>query len=173
MADKAKMKSVVFEDVRIGFRNFSGKEGQYNREGDRNFVVFLDPETAEAMMEDGYNVKHLKPRDEDEDPQAYLQVSVNFKGRPPKVVMVTSRGKNPLGEEEVEVLDWVDIKMVDLIIRPYQWEVNGKSGVKAYLQSIFITIEEDELELKYVDVPDSAQNAIGYEDMGEVLEIEA
>ncbi len=144
--------SVVMEGVRIIFRNFAGKEGKYNREGDRNFGVLLDDDVAEAMAKDGWNVKWLKPRDEDEKEQAYLTVAVNFKGRPPRVVMVTSRGRTPLGEEDVEVLDWADISNVDMIVRPYEWAVNGKTGIKAYLKSIFVTINEDELELKYADV---------------------
>jgi hypothetical protein len=144
--------SVVMEGVRIIFRNFAGKEGKYNREGDRNFGVLLDDDVAEAMAKDGWNVKWLKPRDEDDKEQAYLTVAVNFKGRPPRVVMVTSRGRTPLGEEDVEVLDWADISNVDMIVRPYEWAVNGKTGIKAYLKSIFVTINEDELELKYADV---------------------
>jgi len=147
--------TVLMEGVRIIFRNFSGKEGQYNREGDRNFAVLLDNEVAEAMAADGWNVKWLKPRedDEEEETQAYLSVSVNFsKGRPPRVVLVTSRGRTNLSEQEVELLDWADIKNVDLIVRPYEWTVNGKTGIKAYLQSIYVTIEEDPLELKYADL---------------------
>jgi hypothetical protein len=147
--------TVLMEGVKIIFRNFSGKEGQYNREGDRNFAVLLDDEVAEAMASDGWNVKWLKPREDDEDEkeQAYLSVSLNFsKGRPPRVVMVTSRGRTVLGENEVELLDWADITNVDLIIRPYEWTVSGKSGVKAYLQSIYVTIEEDPLERKYSDL---------------------
>lgn len=144
--------SVIMEGVRIIFRNFAGKEGKYNREGDRNFGVLLDDDVAEAMAKDGWNVKWLKPRDEDDKEQAYLTVAVNFKGRPPRVVMVTSRGRTPLGEEDVEVLDWADISNVDMIVRPYEWAVNGKTGIKAYLKSIFVTINEDELELKYADV---------------------
>ena len=144
--------NVLMEDVRIIFRNFAGKEGMYNREGDRNFAVLLNPKLAKEMDKDGWNVKTLKAREEGDDEQAYLQISVNFKGRPPQIVMITSRGRNHLGEEEVELLDWADIRIVDLIIRPYEWAVNGKTGVKAYLQSIFVTIEEDALQLKYADV---------------------
>lgn len=146
--------TVMMEGVRIIFRNFAGKEGQYNREGDRNFAVLLDETIANTMAEDGWNIKWLKPREEDEDDtrQAYLPVSVNFKGRPPRIVLITSRGRTNLDEDTVESLDWVDILNVDLIIRPYEWTVNGKSGIKAYLQSIYVTIEEDPLEIKYSEL---------------------
>jgi hypothetical protein len=147
--------TVLMEGVRIIFRNFTGKEGQYNREGDRNFAVLLDDTVAEQMTADGWNVKWLKPREDDEEEamQAYLPVSVNFdKGRPPRVVMITSRGRTNLGAEDVEVLDWAEIINVDLIVRPYSWEVSGKTGVKAYLQSLYATIEEDELERKYAEL---------------------
>jgi hypothetical protein len=146
--------TVMMEGVRIIFRNFSGKEGQYNREGDRNFAVLLDENIATAMAEDGWNVKSLRPRDDDEEatPQAYLPVSVNFKGRPPRIVLITSRGRTNIDEDSVEMLDWVDIINVDMIVRPYEWTVNGKSGIKAYLQSIYVTIEEDPLEIKYSEL---------------------
>lgn len=147
--------SVIMEGVRIIFRNFSGKEGQYNREGDRNFAVLLDEKTADMMAADGWNVKMLKPRDDDEEgvaPQAYLPVAVNFRGRPPRIVMITSRNRTTLDESQVETLDWVDILNVDLIVRPYEWTVNGKSGIKAYLQSMYITIQEDPLEAKYSEL---------------------
>lgn len=145
-------KNVTMEGVRIIFRNFSGKEGQYNREGDRNFAVLLDEKTAKAMEKDGFNIKVLQPREEGDEPQPYLPVAVNFKGRPPRVVMITSRGRTNLDEESVGALDYADIINVDLIVRPYEWAVSGKSGVKAYLQSIYVTIQEDALELKYADL---------------------
>ena len=69
--------------------------------------------------------------------------------------MITSRGRTNLDEGQVETLDWVDILNVDLIVRPYEWTVNGKSGVKAYLQSIYVTIEEDPLEIKYGELEHS------------------
>lgn len=147
--------TVLMEGVRIIFRNFAGKEGQYNREGDRNFGVILPSDVAEAMAADGWNVKMLKPREDDEEGEEtpWLAVTVAYdKGRPPKVVMITDRGRTNLDADTVEMLDWADVKNVDLIVRPYNWDVNGRSGIKAYLQSMYVTIEEDELERKYADM---------------------
>ena len=148
--------TVVMEGVRIIFRNFAGKESDFNREGDRNFCVLLDDTIANVMLEDGWNVKRLRPdEDEGEDAlgQAYLPVKLKYdKGRPPKVVQITTRGQTALGEDEIEMLDWVDVLNVDLIIRPYHYNVNGKTGISAYLQSMYITIEEDELERKYAEM---------------------
>ena len=144
--------TITMEDVRIIFRNFAGREGQYNREGDRNFCVLLDELTASVLDKDGWNVKALRAREEGDPEQPYLPVSVGYKGRPPKIVLVTSRGRTDLSEDDIELLDWVDIEKVDLIVRPYDWNVGGRGGRKAYLKSMFITIIEDELELKYADL---------------------
>ena len=149
--------TVRIDDAKIIFRNFIGKEGPFNAEGDRNFGVLLDDEVAEAMEADGWNVKWLKPRpdiEEEVEPQAWLPVFLKYKGRngpvrPPLVAQITSRGRVNLGEDEVEVLDWAEMVAVDLIVRPFFWEVNGKSGTKAMLKTMFVTIQEDELEIKY------------------------
>ena len=143
--------NAVLENVRIGFRNFAGNEGRYNPKGKRNFVVFLDPPIADQMSKEGWNVKVLTPREEGDEPQAYLPVSLAFGRRPPHIVMITSKGQTRLDEEMVESLDWAEISNVDLVVRPYEWEVNGSTGIKAYLKSLFVTIEEDELEKKYAE----------------------
>lgn len=149
-------KNVVLEDVRIVYRNFEGREGQYNREGDRNFAVVLDDELAEAMKTDGWNVKTKPPREEGDGNFNTLSVTVSFntKARPPTAVLITSKGRTNLDKESIDILDWADIKTVDMILRPYQWAVSGKSGIKAYLQSIYVTLEEDALQKKYGDVPE-------------------
>lgn len=142
-------KTFIVEDARVIFRNFSGKEGQYNREGDRNFAVVLPPDIAQQMLADGWNVRFLEAREEGDDPTPYISVAVNFSNRPPRIVLITSTTRTQLDEKSVEILDWSDIRTADLIARGYDWTVNGKSGTKAYLQSLFVTIEEDYLERKY------------------------
>lgn len=154
--------NVTIENARIFFKNFAGREGQYNQEGDRNFGVALDEDSATAMAGDGWNVKYLRARDEGDTPQAWVPVSVSFRNRPPRVVLITHRYNKELGdfeqirvtlpEDMVEMVDYADIAHVDLMLNPYAYSVNGRSGVKAYLKSIFITINMDELERKYASI---------------------
>lgn len=153
--------NIVIEGARIGFRNFSGKEGKFNPVGRRNFCVFLESDLGQVLERDGWNVRWLEPRDIDDERQAYLQVAVNYENIPPKILVISSRGKTILDEESVSILDWAEIENVDLIIRPYNWDVNGKKGVKAYVKSMYVTIAEDEFEKKYYDTPDSANGSIG------------
>lgn len=153
-------KNKTLEDVTIAFRNFEGKEAMYNSAGDRNFAILLDEGVANDLSNEGWNVKRLKPRDDDEIGQPYLSVSVSYKARPPKIGMVTSKGLTYLGEDEVEMLDWVDIETADVTLNPYEWAVNGKTGVKAYLQSLFLKIEEDYLQLKWTNYVDESRRQI-------------
>lgn len=140
----------VVEDAKIIFRNFSGIERPpYNSAGDRNFVVVLDQKTAEEMFKDGWNVKFPDPNEEGDVRDPRIQVKINYKQRPPRVVVLTSTSRTELNEDTIGMLDTVDFRTVDLIANAYSWEVNGKSGIKAYLKSMFVTLEEDELEQKY------------------------
>jgi hypothetical protein len=167
------LRPVTMYGVRIIFRNFKGKPTEYNREGVRTFGVILPEEVVEAMANDGWNVKRLRPSEEEQEQgieqgPAWLPVEAAYdKGRPPKIVLVTSGGKTLLDEDTVAELDGVDIAVdeqtgeskVDLIVNPHFWttKANPNGGVKAYLKSMYITADEDELDRKYANVGRSGQ----------------
>lgn len=125
------------DEARITYRNFTGEGSKFNREGDRNFAVIIDDQNiADTLIEEGWNVKIKPPRDEDDAPFMYLPVKVKFNERGPHVHLITGARRNKLDEDSIDCLDRVEIASVDLDVRPYDWEVNGKTGRTAYLQSI-------------------------------------
>lgn len=132
------------DDARIIYRNFAGRGDKYNREGDRNFAVVIPDEEMAAQLTDlGWNVK-IKPAREDGDaPFMFLPVKVKFNDRGPNVYLKTGNVQNRLDEESVGLLDNIDIIGVDLDIRPFDWDVNGKQGRTAYLQSIRVVQDVD------------------------------
>lgn len=148
------VEDLMIEDAKIIFRNFGGAAKQFNEEGDRNFNLVIPTEAAEGMREAGWNIKYLKPREEGDEPQPILKVKVSYKHRPPIVVMITSKGRTNVPEEDLDILDWLEFENVDLRVNPSHWEMNGREGISAYLRSIYVTIKEDYLEQKYMDVPE-------------------
>ena len=157
-----RIKNLTIEDAQIprGLRNFTGAEGRYNAKGRRNFIVFINPDDVPTLDKEGWNVKHLKPRDDQEDPpQPFIKVNVKMDGRrPPRVVLISGDTKKELDESTISILDWVDMKYVDLIVRPFRYDPDSK--LAAYLQAIYVTMEEDPIAKKYMDLPDSASNVL-------------
>lgn len=140
------------DDARIIYRNFSGIGSKYNREGERNFAVVIpDQEIADALINEGWNVKIKPPREEDDSPFMFLPVKIKFNDRGPNAYLMTGKRMNRLDEESIRCLDDVDILSVDMDIRPYDWEINGKVGRTAYLQSIKVTQEVDRFAEQYSD----------------------
>lgn len=166
---------VSFRDVRVLFRNFAGKAGMYNEEGERTFKLVITPEMEAELAQTRlpWNIKDLKPRPGEEDlPRTrVLEVMIRWpkaggKGSPPKCIMITSGGKTTLEEDMAGLLDWPTIlTRIDVIIRPYNWGPNakGETGTKAYLKACYATIEEDEFEMEYSDVPESVPGKLAFE----------
>ena len=142
------------ENVRIGFRNFEGREGQYNKAGDRNFVVFQDRKFAEELAAEGWNIKFPRESEGRVDPDEpgrdpYLPVTVSFDNYPANVFLISNGNPTKLTGDEASMLDWAEIENVDLVLRPYEWSVNRNSGIKAYLKSGYFTIVTDRFAQKY------------------------
>lgn len=157
MTHKRVNDEIMLEDVRLIWRNFAGEEKQYNAKGKRNFAIPLEDELAQQLLEIGWNVKS-KTRVNDEGVEEtlhHLPVTVKMDGRvKPRLFMVT-KSKNSrvlLDEDTVQLLDFAEFDKVDLKLRPFNWDVQGKQGVSAYIKNGFFTLREDELELKYADV---------------------
>ena len=140
---------IAIENANICSKNFSGNTSMYNPTGRRCFTVKLEPEVAEKLVDAGWNVKAKEPREEGDPVRYFLDVNVKYEKFPPTIKLVTSKGMTTLDEDTVGQLDGATVTTCDLIITPYCWEFNGRSGIKAYLKTGYFTIEEDEFAYKY------------------------
>ena len=140
------------EDARIIFRNFAGVGDKFNREGDRNFAVIIPTqEICDELIDAGWNVKIKPPREDGEEPFMFLKVKVQFNNRGPAAYVISGNNTpKRLNEDTIEMLDEIDIASVNMDLRPYDWEVNGKTGRTAYLQAIEVFQNVDRFAAKYV-----------------------
>lgn len=146
-------RSLIIEGARIGFKNLEGRKEKYNAEGDRNFVVFLDTPFAEELAAEGWNIKFPGEKNEDEiyDKDPYLKIAVNYNNFPPRLEMVDpiNQSKVVLDENTVGMVDNTVILSADLEITPYNWKVQGETGVKAYIKSGYFVMESSPFFNKY------------------------
>lgn len=141
------------DDAKIIFKNFEGRGDKFNREGDRNFSLLIeDEDIADAMIKEGWNVRIKPGRDEEEGPFMRLPVKVKFTDYGPNVYLVSGDRRVELDEESIACLQNIDIESVDMDIRPYDWEVNGKTGRTAYLQSMQVVQRVDRFAAKYAEM---------------------
>ena len=150
----ARSNNLIIEGATIMYKNLSGAATQFTPAGQRNFCLVLDEETATILSADGWNIKYKVNRDDYSDILPYVKVDVKFGDYPPRIVMISSKGKVLLNEDTVCMVDVADIQSVDVEVSPYHWQVGSKHGIKAYLRAMYVTIREDALEAKYADLPD-------------------
>ena len=129
---------IQIDDARIIYRNFAGEKSTYNREGD-------------ALIKEGWNVKIKPPREDGDKPFMFLPVKVSFGNRGPNVYLVSGNSVTTLYEDTIARLDRVSISSVDMDLRPYDWDVNGKTGRTAYLQNMRVRHELDRFAAEFED----------------------
>lgn len=147
----AQLGNLTLENARIFFKDFSA-EGRFAN-GKRTFCVEVPEDLVEQLQRDGWNLKSRESRQDPDAVTRFIKVEASYRARPPRVICIPSITKNRtyLTEATIASLDYAEILNVDLTINPYQWEVNGKSGIKAYLGTMYVTIQEDPLDAKYTD----------------------
>jgi hypothetical protein len=144
---------LLIENAKIKFMNLEGRKSDFNKNGVKNFIVVIEDENdALALIENGWNIKK-KVFDEDDDMFEYrLEVKVNYDStRPPKIYKITRRSEMLLDEEEAADLDNEDPIQVDLIITGSRWNVQGATGIKAYLSEMNFVLEESPFRGRYHD----------------------
>lgn len=181
--------TITIRDADIIWKNFAGEERQFNAEGARNFSIRLTAEQAEEMAANRWNVKPIKkrPGDEDEEQFYHLPVAVSYKIKPPRCYLLSNidpdtneaRSKTMIGEGLVGLFDQLESTRVDVTLSAYDWEMRGQTGRKAYLQILFFTMWEDELEKEYSHIqtipaagdgaPAALEAGPGYDFEGEVV----
>lgn len=139
---------LVIDNARIFYKNFSGRITDYNTNGDREFSVAIeDPDLADRLSDDGWNVRISKPKDPDQEPDHYITVTVSYKYDEPDIRVstgVVGKKESEQHEDTVGRLDKALIKEVRrLVINPYRWHKAGRTGLRGYLHSMYVVLEED------------------------------
>lgn len=139
--------NITLEGARLIFRNFAGNPDDYNKQGGlRTTGVLIPNDLAEEMKAEGWNIKYLKPRDPQDEPQAFLTVKCKFGKIKPTIYICTEHGKTLLDEDSVESIDYAEIRDVDIVIRPYEYE---PGCISAYIKTMYVNIVEDVFADKY------------------------
>ncbi len=147
--------NLQLENCQIGrgsYRNFAGEKSQFNPAGKRTFVVLLNEAEGQAIEAQGWHIRWREPREEGDERMAMLTVECRFGDYPPKVMLISGNNRTLLDESNIAILDSAEIARCDLIVRPYNWEVNSNSGTKAYVKSMYVTLQDDDFGGRYSDL---------------------
>lgn len=142
---------VEFSNVRIVHRNLRGVKTEYNRVGNRGFSIVLSEDEAEELIDRGYNVRVRPSQSNPDDKFCFLPIAVNYNNIPPRIYRVTEDTMMLLSEANVGIIDTSDIVNVNLTVNARYWDINGKQGIKPYVNTMYVEVEEDSFAGKYAD----------------------
>lgn len=142
-----KTEGYEFDDAKMRWCNFEGRVNDNNSEGNRNFGIELDEESAKILIDDGYNVKQSKY-----DPDEYylavkMKLACDGAKKPPIIYQITDRAKINITDDMINMIDGC-VDRATLVIRPYEYEPGQKS---AWLCEYYYTVIKDVLSDRYSD----------------------
>lgn len=161
------------EDAQIkwAWSHFNGAADTFNAEGERNFVVTLDPTDARALMEipDGWTIKeYIDTREgaEGSEPEYTIKIKISYRFEPPKIFFlkekeveledgsVTTQLRKFRVENEMELNDITraTVKRIDFVAKPSRWMRNGEAGVTPYLSEMYVHMQDSKIGSQYDDI---------------------
>lgn len=153
-----RIEKLELEDARLmggKFKNFAGRANDYNREGNRYINVVIPADKVDELVEKGWAIKELPPREEGDSPVYFMKVSIRYQDdggfSDPKIYKGIDRDNmHKVTVATVADLDRDEIEYVDMVIRPYHWKrKSGEEGVSAYLEEMYVIIKGSRFKAKY------------------------
>lgn len=148
---------IVLEGTRFIFEtNFSGDPARdrFHSPGRKCNIIIPDPAMAQAMIEDGFNVKVTRPHPEEDVeqfiPTYFVTANTNYECKyPPRIFLVS--GENPpvlMAPDTVGVIDTIRVANVDAVLNVRVWE----RGKTLYVNTMYVVqdITSDPFAGKYV-----------------------
>lgn len=150
-------KLISIEDTNFIWRtNFSGdpERDSFGSDARQANLIIPDPAMAEDLIAEGYNIKHTKPKEGEEEgfePRYFVLVKVNFNSFNPPRIYLVSGDADPLllDEESIDILDRCQVLNVNATLNPYE---NPRTGRKSlYVRTMYVEqdIEDDPFAQRY------------------------
>lgn len=138
----------------IIYRNFSGRQTQYNRNGNMKFSIVIDPAMSAKLAKEGWNVKSRPSKNNDEEEFCTLEVRVRFdlSFTRPTILQVARSGRVKVDEHNIANFDDAEFEYADIVLRQYVWtNPAGETGVSAQLAEMYVRLQEGVLEAKWAE----------------------
>lgn len=151
MNTNTNIRDLEIENAYIFSKNFKGAKRVnqrtnkvVNAEGTRGFCVRIDnPDVAQQMLEDGWNIKINPSENGEDDPFCYLPVEARFNNFPPAIYMVAGGKAHELDVNHVHQLDDRNFNKVNLVIHPRRYQNDeGEWKIKAFLSEGWFYIRQ-------------------------------
>lgn len=136
------------------FKNFSGRQTEYNKEGSRYIHIVIPSDKVDDLIEKGWTIKQLPPREEGDEPVYFLKVNIRFVAdggiNDPKIYKgISSDNMHKVTVDTVSDMDRDEFENIDIVIRPYHWSRSTGEGISAYLEEMYALIKGSRFSAKY------------------------
>ena len=148
---------VSIEDTNfIWTTNFSGdpERDNYGSSARKANIIIPDAELAEALIDEGFNVKMTRPMDGDEVvfvPKYFVNINVNYDSKWPPRIYLVSGDNEPvlLDEQSVGMLDQISVENVNVVLNKYYNDRVGRRSF--YVKTMYVEqgLDDDPFASRY------------------------